>query len=168
MIFFKRCPKFKKKLVAEMGSKMFKFSVFSKKIQFFLFRNILFEFWTPFFKKSYLSLSTDYTYKFLVNDIKRSEFSPRHLKFIFQRLIKKILMATMHRYWLLALYNCHHVGNFIHFLLLSPLLYVRLLFISLSGPMMWWIWVGEAEKGFKSTESPSKNENKSLKSDIMI
>jgi hypothetical protein len=31
---------------------------------------------TPFKKKSYLSLSTDYTYKFLVNDRYVSEVSP--------------------------------------------------------------------------------------------
>jgi hypothetical protein len=35
---------------------------------------------TTFFKKSYLSISTDYSYKFLVHDSKRSEYSPfKHL-----------------------------------------------------------------------------------------
>jgi hypothetical protein len=40
------------------------------------------------FLKSYLSLSN-----FLVNDSKRSEFSPRHLKLTFQRLLKKVFIG---------------------------------------------------------------------------
>jgi hypothetical protein len=42
-----------------------------------------------FFKKSYLSLSTDYTYKFLVDTC----LSPRHLKLKFLRLLKKKILA---------------------------------------------------------------------------
>jgi hypothetical protein len=54
-----------------MGSNFLNILLFFKKIfQFliliFMILNFFFEFRTPFFKKSYLSLSTDYTYKFLV------------------------------------------------------------------------------------------------------
>jgi hypothetical protein len=57
-----------------------------KKIQIFRTHRraaTIFSFFSdPLVKKSYLSLSTDYTYKLLnfYNDSKRSEFSPRHLK----------------------------------------------------------------------------------------
>jgi hypothetical protein len=57
------------------------------------------------------SLSTDYTYSQLVNDSKRSEFSPRHLKFTFQRLIKSCFLATMHKSWRLALYSIHSIST---------------------------------------------------------
>jgi hypothetical protein len=41
-------------------------------------------------KKSYLSLSTDYTYKFLVNGQIGVEVSPGHCKFKFQRFLKNV------------------------------------------------------------------------------
>jgi hypothetical protein len=37
------------------------------------------EFLTHFVKKSYLSLSTECTFKFVVNDRNMSEFYPRHI-----------------------------------------------------------------------------------------
>jgi hypothetical protein len=55
------------------------------------------------FSKNHISVLPVYTYKFLVNDSKISELSPRHLKLI-QRLIS-FLLATKHRYWRLSLYR---------------------------------------------------------------
>jgi hypothetical protein len=64
------------------------FSIFNFNFQyFFQFGIWIFD---TFFKKSNLSLSTDYTYIFLVNDSKRSEFSPKHPKLKFQQLLKKV------------------------------------------------------------------------------
>jgi hypothetical protein len=38
--------------------------------------------------------STDYTYKFLVNDRYDTCLSPRHLKIKFQRLLKKVFLLA--------------------------------------------------------------------------
>jgi hypothetical protein len=65
------------------------FSRFSNPLPLLIFVPIL----DTFFIKSYLSLSTDYTYKFLANDSKRSEFSPKHLQFTFQPSIKKFFIG---------------------------------------------------------------------------
>jgi hypothetical protein len=61
----------------------------------FDFFNLIFFFnFGYLFSKNHISrLSTDYTYKLVVNDCKISDFSPRHHKFTFQRLIKKFFIG---------------------------------------------------------------------------
>jgi hypothetical protein len=94
MIFFKKVSNFfflnfkikifLSEFVSEIENWKFKkIFIFLKKSEIFeIFTKFFFEFRTPFFKKSYLSLSTDYTCKFLIlPSFKHREFSENDLNF---------------------------------------------------------------------------------------